>query len=77
MLENESIPSYGEAIWEDAHPILVFLLGVLVYSLIPFFVKCFSGALQIPDSLGDKFSDWDSQNETLTTHYEYKNQKPR
>ena len=29
--------------------------------------------LQIPNSLGDKFSQWDSQNETLITHYEKKN----
>ena len=29
-------------------------------------------ALQIPNSLGDKFSHWDSQNETLITHYEKK-----
>ena len=29
-------------------------------------------ALQIPNSLGDKFSQWDSQNETLITHYEKK-----
>ena len=28
--------------------------------------------LQIPNSLGDKFSQWDSQNETLITHYEKK-----
>ena len=29
--------------------------------------------LQIPSSLGNKFSHWDSQNETLITHYEKKN----
>ena len=29
--------------------------------------------LQIPNSLGDKFSQWDPQNETLITHYEKKN----
>ena len=29
-------------------------------------------SLQIPDSLGDKFSHWDSQNEALITHYEIK-----
>ena len=29
--------------------------------------------LQIPNSLGDKFSYWDSQNEALITHYEKKN----
>ena len=29
-------------------------------------------SLQIPNSLGDKFSHWDSQNETLITHYEKK-----
>ena len=29
--------------------------------------------LQIPNSLGDKFSKWDSQNETLITHYEKRN----
>ena len=28
--------------------------------------------LQTPNSLGDKFSHWDSQNETLITHYEKK-----
>ena len=28
--------------------------------------------LQIPNSLGDKFSQWDSQNETLIIHYEKK-----
>ena len=28
--------------------------------------------LQISNSLGDKFSQWDSQNETLITHYEKK-----
>ena len=34
-------------------------------------------SLQIPNSVGDKFSDWDSQNGTLLTHYEkIKNQKP-
>ena len=30
--------------------------------------------LQIPDSLGDKFSHCDSQNETQITHYENVNQ---
>ena len=30
-------------------------------------------SLQIPNSLGDKFSHWDSQNETLITHYDNKN----
>ena len=29
--------------------------------------------LQIPNSLGDKFSRSDSQNETFITHYEKKN----
>ena len=29
--------------------------------------------LQIPNSLGDKFSHSDSQNETFITHYEKKN----
>ena len=29
--------------------------------------------LQIPDSLEDKFSHWDSQNESLISHYEKKN----
>ena len=29
--------------------------------------------LKIPNSLGDKFSQWDSQNKTLITHYEKKN----
>ena len=33
------------------------------------FVKT-NSTLQIPNSLGDKFSQWDSQNETLITHYE-------
>ena len=33
------------------------------------FVKT-NSTLQIPNSLGDKFSHWDSQNETLITHYE-------
>ena len=33
--------------------------------------------LQIPNSLGDKFSHSDSQNETFITHYEKKKQKPR
>ena len=28
---------------------------------------------QIPNSLGDKFFHWDSQNETLFTHYKEKN----
>ena len=28
--------------------------------------------LQIPDSLGDKYSHWDSQNDTLIIHYEKK-----
>ena len=28
--------------------------------------------LQIPNALGDKFSHWDFQNETLITHYEKK-----
>ena len=32
-------------------------------------------ALQIPNSLGDQFSHWDSQNETLITYYEKKNKK--
>ena len=35
--------------------------------------SAFIHALQIPNSLGDKFSQWDSQNETLITHYEKKN----
>ena len=26
--------------------------------------------LQIPNSLGDKFAQWDSKNEALITHYE-------
>ena len=39
------------------------------------FIMSFS--LQIPNSLRDKFSHWDSQNETLITHYEKKKQKPR
>ena len=30
----------------------------------------FTSTLQIPNSLGDKFSHWDSQNETVITHYE-------
>ena len=33
--------------------------------------------LQIPNSIGDKFSQWDSQNETLITHYEKKRQRQR
>ena len=28
--------------------------------------------LQIPDSLGDKYFHWDSQNDTLIIHYEKK-----
>ena len=32
--------------------------------------------LQIPNSLEQKFSHWDSQYETLITHYEKKTQKP-
>ena len=32
--------------------------------------------LQIPNSLGDKFSHWNSKNETLIIHYEKKKQKP-
>ena len=39
--------------------------------------SAFIHALQIPNSLGDKFSQWDSQNETLITHYEKKKQRPR
>ena len=31
--------------------------------------------LQIPNSLGDKFSHRDSENETLITHYEKKKTK--
>ena len=34
--------------------------------------KSRSNTLQIPNFLGDKFSHRDSQNETLTTHYEKK-----
>ena len=37
------------------------------------FVTKRGSTLQIPNSLGDKFSQWDSQNETLITHYEKKN----
>ena len=32
--------------------------------------------LQIPNPLGDKFSHWNSKNETLIIHYEKKKQKP-
>ena len=31
------------------------------------------GTLQIPNSLGDKSCQYDSQNETVITHYEKKN----
>ena len=33
------------------------------------FFQDFRRTLQIPNSLGDKFSHWYSQNETLITHY--------
>ena len=36
------------------------------------FNKMLKFTLQIPNSVGDKFSHWDSQNETLTTHFEQK-----
>ena len=32
--------------------------------------------LQIPNSLGDKFSQRDSRNETLIIHYDKKTQRP-
>ena len=32
--------------------------------------------MQISNSLGDRFSHWDSQNETLITHYEKKKKEP-
>ena len=41
------------------------------------FVIFNKGTLQIPNSLEDKLSHWDSQNETLITHYGNKNQEPR
>ena len=48
------------------------LIGLLEFQKTLSEILLTAGALQIPNSLGDKFSQWDSQNETLITHYEKK-----
>ena len=44
------------------------ILSGTVWANIFFFIT-----MQIPNSLGEKFSQWDCQNETIITHYEKKN----